>query len=51
MSAYFMYFKLKNNYYRQKSVKSPKGQNGNFMLERRKKIICCFYKHYRYYYR
>ena len=24
MSAYFMYFRLKNNYWRQKSVKSPK---------------------------
>ena len=42
MSALFMYFRRRNNYQRQKSVKSPKGQNGNFMLERRKKVFVAF---------
>ena len=42
MSALFMYFKLRNNYQRQKSVKSPKAQNDNFMLERRKKLFVAF---------
>ena len=37
-----MYFRLRNNYYRQKSVKSPKGQNDNFMLECRKKLFVAF---------